>query len=167
MQKLLHLFIIFREEFCMNTLHSFELPLFVEPSQRFRRFINEIIPLEASSIIASYWKDRVIFIFHPDDNKEHTASLKPFPVDFNVERKNQLQKTISSFASKLNCSMSLVGEDCKIHLSLITDPIALSEACYDDKPIALLRATVICSSVPVEIAFTNFCTVIDISSRNR
>lgn len=166
MQKLLHLFHYTREEFCMKTLHSFEVPLFVEPSQHFRRFINEIIPLDVSSIFASYWQDKLTFTFRSDDNKERTASLRPFPINFDIERKTQLQKTVSSFASKFNCSMSLVGEDCKVRLFLITDSMALSEASYDDKPIAILKATVACSSVPAEIALANFCTVIDMSSSN-
>lgn len=167
MQRLLHLFHYTREEFCMKTLHSFEVPLFVEPSQHFRRFITEIFPSDASSISASYWQDKLTFTFRSNDNKERKASLKPFPVNFDIEQKAQLQKTVSSFASKFNCSMSLVGEDCEVQLSLITDSMALIEANYDEQTIAILRVTVTCNSVPVEIALTNFCTVIDMSFNNR
>ena len=148
------------------SLHSFEVPLFAEPSPHFKRFIREIVPSDLSSLFVSYWCDKLTFTFHSKKDKEakeHMASLKPFPPTFDGEQKKKLQKVLSSFASKFNCSFALVGPDCNVHLSLTGSSDLSDPTVYGDGLVALLTVTVICDSVAVEMALNNFFMVIDTS----
>lgn len=151
----------------MKTIHNFEVPLFVEPSQQFKRFFKEIChPIDAASVSANYWMEKLTFTFHSEDGKERRSFTSPFPSNFAKLRRERFKKTISAFVSKLNCAMSLVGKDCDVYINL-ADLSDEEKTVYGKDTITLIKVTVICKSVAKELALTNFFTVVDMSSGNR
>ena len=150
----------------MKSIHNFEVPLFVEPSQQFKRFFKEMRhPIDTASVSVSYWREKLTFAFRSKDGDERKSSVRPFPHTFVESRREHLENTISSFASKLNCTMSLIGDDCNMYLFL-ADLSNEEKTVYGTDTIAIIRCVVICRSVAKEMALTNFFTVVDMSPHN-
>lgn len=147
--------------------HTFELPLYVEPSQHFKRFLKDLGNPLSKQCMVSYWQDQEKLTFSSKelDENEHKASVVPISFDLPANKRRQVERNVSSFASKFNSSMALRGNDLEIVMELISD-ISQEDANHYDKNVkAVLRLTIFSKSLAKKIALESFFTVIDSSVR--
>lgn len=144
-----------------EVFHQFEVPLYVEPSLHFERFMKKILhPLYESSISVKYWRDKLSFTFHTSTGTECSHSVEIFPTDFKDSRKKKLTRHVASFTSKLNCIASLLGTDCEMFIVLAT-PSEEEKGLFGNDVIKTIRVNVICRNVAKNLAISNFFTVVD------
>lgn len=153
----------------INAIHTFEVPLYRVPEQNFRETMKlfshpQVVPMAT----AKYWRDELTFMFTADNGKEISCSVNPIPDGCSKTRASKLKQQISNFASKFNCSMSLMGKDRDFQFSVdIIEPSDEDKALYGRTVCSVIKVTLVVTSLPVEMALDSFFTVIDMSPRNR
>ena len=147
--------------------HTFEVPLYVEPSQHFKRFLKNLGNPFSKQCMVSYWQNQEKLTFSSkelDDEKERKASVVPISSDLSVSKRRQLERNVSSFASKFNSSMALRGNDLEMSMELVN--ISQEDVNhYGNALKSVLRLTIVSKSLAKEIALKNFFMVIDSSTR--
>lgn len=152
----------------INAIHTFEVPLYRVPKQDFRETMKLLShPQAVPMATVKYWREELTFTFIADNGKEISCSVNPIPDGCSKTRTSKLRKQISNFASKFNCSMSLLGKDKDFQCSVdVVEPSDESKALYGRTVCFVIKVTLIVTSLPVEMALDSFFTVIDMSPQN-
>ena len=149
----------------MKTFHNFVLPIYSEPSRRFKTFMEMISqPVVTASVTGTYWQNRLTLTYF-DGCSKHTGSIIPFTDAFSKSRRSEFNRLISIFTSKLNCSMSLVDKDCEICINL-SKSSENDKLMYGKDVLYVIQVKVSCNSMAKEIALNNLFLVVDASPRN-
>lgn len=149
----------------MKSQHTFELPLYLAPSNYFRGFLADLgNPIEHECSV-TFWNEKLTFFFCSQDANGRKASITPFPRTFSNERRQQCLMLTSMFSSKFNATMSVCSRGgVDVNLRLVHGPFSDEERkTYGNDLLALLDVTVTCKSLAADLALANFFTVIDCS----